>query len=161
MALHYSWFAMKLIISVNCLICARFHFFLFTTRLVVVIMCPPSFLQKFFFLQVFRFCSHHVRIFSSHEKRSHTKWTVIFYRIFVLSSLQVYMVFRGSGKAHEETITGMKASGTKFIHRSQIKNYGNSSMTTSTAQAMGEYINNFCSIQPSVWFFSLFLSLSE
>lgn len=42
------------------------------------------------------------------------------------------MVFRGGEKAHDEPMVGVKASHTKFIHRSQMNKYGNS--TTSTAQ---------------------------
>lgn len=65
------------------------------------------------------------------------------------------MVFRGSGKAHDEPMVGMKASGTKFVHRSQIKNYGNS--TQSTAQ-LGKYLISKFNV-PLVFFLLCFAYL--
>ncbi|XP_063697813.1 uncharacterized protein LOC134828756 [Culicoides brevitarsis] len=61
----------------------------------------------------------------------HTQLTVSLLLALIFGS-KVYMVLRGGEKAHDEPMVGIKASHTKFIHRSQINKYGNS--TTSTAQ---------------------------
>uniref|UniRef100_A0A336LL06 CSON010180 protein n=1 Tax=Culicoides sonorensis TaxID=179676 RepID=A0A336LL06_CULSO len=64
----------------------------------------------------------------------HTQLTVSLLLALIFGS-KVYLVFRGGEKGHDEPMVGIKASHTKFIHRSQMNKYGNS--TTSTAQLGG------------------------
>lgn len=57
--------------------------------------------------------------------------------IFFLS-LQVYLVFRSGGKPPEDTMgLGAKASGAKFICRSQARTLANPSTATSSTAQLG------------------------